>query len=31
MKAPVINLSLITQPNPYILQNPDSFFISGVV
>ena len=31
MKAPVINLGLITQPSPYIVQNPDGFFISDVI
>ena len=25
MKAPVINLDLITQPSPYIVQNRDGF------
>ena len=30
MKAPVINFGLITQASPYIVQNPDGFFISGV-
>ena len=30
MKAPVINLDLITQPSPYIVQNWDGFWISVV-
>ena len=31
MKAPVINLGLITQPSSYIVQNPDGFFTSRVI
>ena len=31
MKAPVTNLRLITNPSPYIVQNPDCFFISGAI